>query len=105
MNAVVANSLDPARLSAFCARWKIARLELFGSAARGEAGPDSDLDILVTFRPEARWSLLKFVRMERELADLAGRQVDLVEREAVVESNNAIRKRSILDSAKPLFDA
>lgn len=45
-------------LAAFCARWKVTELALFGSALRGDFGPGSDVDLLVTFAPDAHWSLL-----------------------------------------------
>lgn len=56
-------------------------LALFGSVARGEDTPESDVDILVSIRPDAELSLLGMVRIERRLQELVGRDVDLVERE------------------------
>ena len=62
------------RLEEFCRRWKIAELRVFGSALREDFRPDSDLDLLVTFAPDADPSLLDHVAMEEELAALlAGR--------------------------------
>ncbi len=58
-------------------------LALFGSRARGEAVPDSDLDLLVEFDSERRLSLFDFVRLENELSDWVGVRVDLVERRAL----------------------
>ena len=58
-------------------------LFLFGSVARDEATPESDVDILVDFDPEARVGLFKFLRLQRLLASLLGRRVDLVTREAI----------------------
>ena len=57
----------------------IARLALFGSTARGEAGDDSDIDLIAAYDPTRRVSLLDIVGFERRLADLLGRPVDLVE--------------------------
>ena len=51
----------------FCSRWRIAELALFGSALRDDFGPDSDLDMLVTFSPEANWGLLDHSLMKQEL--------------------------------------
>ena len=64
-------------IAAFCRRWKITELLLFGSAARGELRPDSDIDLLVEFEPDATPSLLDMARIEAELSSLLGRQVDL----------------------------
>ena len=89
-------------LAAFCARWKVAELALFGSALRDDFGPESDVDLLVTFAPDARWSLFDHVRMQDELEVLFGREVDLLTRRAVEESHNWIRRKAILSSAVPL---
>lgn len=61
----------------------VAKLELFGSVARDEAGPDSDVDLLVEFDREI--GLFHLVRVKDHLADLLGRPVDLVMRRAVRE--------------------
>lgn len=90
------------QLTDFCQRWNIERLFLFGSALRDDFTPESDIDGLVHFAPEAEWSLLDHVRMERELAELAGRDVDLLTRQGIEESRHSIRKKSILESAQPV---
>lgn len=89
----------------FCKRWKIERLELFGSALRPDFGPESDVDILVTFAEGSAWSLLDHVCMEDELAGIIGREVDLVSRRAVARSRNWIRRDGILNGAEPIYAA
>ena len=64
------------RLDGFCRRHGIRKLSLFGSVLREDFGPDSDLDVLVEFEPGTRVGL-RFFSMERELAELLGRKVDL----------------------------
>ncbi len=59
----------------------VQEIALFGSVARGDDTPQSDVDLLVSITPEAELSLLGMVRIERRLRELAGRDVDLVERE------------------------
>jgi len=81
----------------------IAELDVFGSVARGESGPDSDVDLLVTFLPGAAWGLLDHVAMEDDLSALIGRRVDLVTRRAVERSGNALRREEILASARPIY--
>jgi predicted nucleotidyltransferase len=98
-------SFEKESLAAFCARWKICRLELFGSVLREDFRPDSDIDLLVTFLPDAEWSLFDHVRMTSELAAILGRRIDLVSRRAVERSHNWIRRRAILDSSRPFYDA
>jgi uncharacterized protein len=77
-------------------RWPIRSLAMFGSVVRDEARPESDLDILVEFdRPI---DLFAFLALEEELADLAGRRVDLVSRAALKRHMG----RRILAEAVPL---
>jgi hypothetical protein len=69
---------DRAALASLCRRRQIRRLSLFGSALKGNARPESDVDLLVEFSPDARPSLFDLAEMEQELsALLAGRRVDL----------------------------
>ena len=69
---------DRAGLASLCRRRHIRRLSLFGSVLRGDARPDSDVDLLVEFSREARPSFLDLAEIERELSRLlAGRRVDL----------------------------
>jgi uncharacterized protein len=98
-------SWPSARIEEFCRRWKIVELSLFGSALREDFSPDSDIDLLVRFASDADWSLLDRARMERELVELLGREVDLISRVAVEASPNWIRRNEILGSAKTLYAA
>lgn len=70
--------IDPDTLAAFCRRNGIRRLSLFGSALKGTARPDSDIDLLVEFEPDRIPGLIAMAGMELELTDLMnGRKVDL----------------------------
>ncbi len=89
----------------FSERWRIVELAIFGSALRDDFRPDSDIDVLVTFAPDARWTLLDFVTMQDELSALLGRKVDLVMREAVEQSRNPRRSQRILESAQVVYVA
>jgi hypothetical protein len=91
------------KLASFSRRWRIRELALFGSALREDFGPESDLDILVTFEPEVEWSLFDHVRMERELEALLGRSIDLVSKRAVERSENWILRREIFDTAEVFY--
>ena len=93
------------RIADFCRRWKIAELALFGSVLREDFRPDSDVDVLASFAPEARWSLMDEVRMEDELVAILGRKVDLVSRWAIEHSRNWIRRKAILGSAEVIYAA
>lgn len=61
--------------------------------------------MLVTFMPEARWSLLDHVAMQDELKDLFGRAVDLISKRGIERSRNAIRRKEILGSAEVIYAA
>jgi len=63
-------------------KYKVKSLALFGSVARGEERPDSDVDILVEFQEVV--SLFTITRIERELSLLLGRKVDVVDRESII---------------------
>ena len=90
-------AVSPNRIEAFCHRWKVRELSLFGSVLRDDFGPDSDVDVLVTFADDARWGLFDLGRMEDELRAIFGRDVDLVTRRAVDESPNWVRRKHILE--------
>jgi predicted nucleotidyltransferase len=66
---------DAAKLTPICRKYGVKSLAVFGSYARNEAGPDSDMDLLVSFA--VRIGLLRMVWLERELSELIGRKVDL----------------------------
>jgi uncharacterized protein len=104
MSADAIRDLVPrATLVRICQRWRITELSLFGSVLRPDFRPDSDIDLLVTFAPDAGWSGWDLVTIEADLARLFGRKVDLVERAAVERSENWIRRRHILVHAEPLY--
>ena len=63
--------------------FSVRSLSVFGSLVRGEAGPDSDVDILVEFDPEARIGLFTFVHLKDVLSEMLGCPVDLVTRDAL----------------------
>ena len=91
------------KIADFCRKWKIVELSLFGSVLRDNFRPDSDVDILVTFSPDAEWSLLDHMAMEEELSAIFGRKVDLVNRRAIERSENYIRRKAILETAQPYY--
>lgn len=89
-------------LADLCERWRIRELSVFGSVARGSSRRDSDVDLLVTFDPDAPWSTLEIVDLREELASLFGRKVDLIEEKAI---RNPYRKASILRDKSVLYAA
>lgn len=96
-------SLDRDRIADFCRRWKITELAMFGSVLRDDFRPDSDIDMLVTFAPDAEWSLFDHVTMEEDLSAILGRKADLVSRRAIERSANWIRRGAILGTAELFY--
>ncbi len=88
------------RIEAFCRKWKIREFSLFGSVLRDDFRPDSDVDVLVSFEPDAPWDLFHLVEMRDELIALFGRDVDLVEKEGL---RNPFRRRTILDTREVIY--
>jgi Predicted nucleotidyltransferases len=94
--------IDQTKIAAFCSRWKVTELALFGSVLGAEFRPDSDVDVLVTFAPGAGWSLFDLVGMAAELEGMFGRHVDLVEPAGL---RNPFRRHSILKSKQVIHAA
>lgn len=95
-------AFDRGRLADWCRRWHVHELALFGSVLRGDFGPSSDVDLLVTFDPGATWSLIDHARMQQELSEIVGRNVDLVSRAGLERSANWLRREAIFGTARPL---
>jgi hypothetical protein len=98
-------TLPMEQLGALCRKWKVAELALFGSVLRDDFRPDSDIDVLVTFEPDDPWSAWDMIEMRDELSSLFGRSVDLVEKSAVEQSPNPVRRRHILDNHRVVYAA
>jgi predicted nucleotidyltransferase len=92
-------------IKVFCQRWHITEFALFGSVLRDDFGPDSDIDVLVTFAPDSPRTLDDVFTMDREIEMIFGREVDLVDRKAVEQSPNYIRRKAILKSARVIYVA
>ena len=86
-----------------CLRWKVAEFSLFGSVLRDDFRPESDVDVLVAFAPDAKANLFDLVEMQDELKAIFKRKVDLVEKQAIVDSPNYIHRKSILANTKVVY--
>lgn len=98
-------TVDERRIAEFCRAHRIENLAFFGSVLRDDFGPDSDVDVLVSFAPGVSCGLFEMVHIEQELEAILGRKVDLIEREAVEQSENYIRRRCILETQEPVYVA
>ena len=93
--------VDDTKLADLCRRYGVRELCYFGSAARGEMRPDSDIDIMVEFDPAARIGLVKFESLSEDLAALVGRKVDLVTKRGL---KSWIRSQ-VLKEARVIYEA
>ena len=84
-----------------CRRFHVKELSVFGSAVRGTLGPDSDIDMLVEFQPEARIGILAHTAAEREFSRILGRRVDLVSKRAL----KPLIRREVLLEARQVYAA
>jgi predicted nucleotidyltransferase len=90
-----------AAIAELCHRYHVKELAVFGSAARGELRPDSDIDLLVEFLPEAQVDLVEHAAAEREFSALFERKVDLVSKRAL----RSILREEVLSHAHVIFAA
>ena len=93
------------KIAEFCKRWKVSEFAIFGSALRGDFRPDSDIDVLIAFAPQAHVTLFDMVRMQDELKAIFGREVDLISKRGVENSRNYLRRKAILESAQVIHVA
>lgn len=89
-------------ITAFCKKWKVAELSLFGSILREDFSPGSDVDVLVSFAEDAGWSLYDWVDMIEELKEIFGREVDLVSKKGL---RNPFRRHNILNNRAVIYAA
>jgi len=94
--------VDRGRIAAFCRKWSIAELSLFGSVLRDDFRLDSDVDVLIELAENAPWSLFEWVDMTDELKQMFGRDVHLVSKRGL---RNPFRRQGILSTREVLYAA
>lgn len=93
--------LDQQRIAEFCRRWQVSELALFGSVLRDDFRPDSDVDVLIEFQPDAQREFVDFEDMANELAEMFGRKVDVVPKRGL----RPRLREAVLDSARVVYAA
>ncbi len=93
--------LDETKLVDLCRQYHVRELSVFGSAARGNTRPDSDIDLLVEFIPEAKVDLFEYSGLMLDLSKLMGRKVDLVSKKGL----KPLIRASVLKEARLLYAA
>lgn len=99
--STLTDQIPSKELEAFCRRYQVRRLSLFGSVLRDDFRTDSDIDVLVLFEPGARVSFLTLGKMQRELSAIFRRPVDLVPQDGL----KPVIRETVLSSAQEVYAA
>lgn len=92
-------------IAAFCQRWGVVKLELFGSVLRDDFDPArSDVDVMVTFAPGRLPGWEFFSDVPNDLSTVFGRKVDVLTRRGVEEMSNYIRREHILQTCEVIYE-
>jgi predicted nucleotidyltransferase len=97
-------SLSLEEIAQLCQQWGITELALFGSVLSDQFNPDSDIDILIRFAPNARQGLLTLAKIKHDLETRIGRKVDLALKDSIETSENWIRRNEILQTAQVIYE-
>jgi uncharacterized protein len=95
--------LPTEKIAAFCDRWQVTEFALFGSVLRDDFRPDSDIDVMVQFHPEAHPTFSTLDHMAAELKLIFDREIDLITRQGIEASRNYLRRHEILSSVQIIY--
>jgi len=94
--------LPTARIEAFCRKYGVGELSLFGSCIRDDFGPHSDVDVMLLFQPGHGFTFENTPDIQEELEAIFGRPVDVIEKGKI---RNPFRKRAIMNSYRVIYAA
>ena len=95
-------NFDRLRITDFCHKWNVLRMAFFGSVLRDDFRPDSDVDVMIAFNSNAKWSLFDIVDMKLELEEIFKRDVDILEEGTV---RNPIKQRCINENIEVVYES
>jgi len=95
--------INEEKIKEICSNYSIRELSLFGSALRSDFSSESDIDLLVEFKPGSGISLFDIVDLKKEFEKLFGREVDIVSKTAIKRSRNPLRRKGILENYKVIY--
>ena len=101
MDTVLGLNTSAEAIAEICRLHDVRELSVFGSAVTHDSGPESDVDLLVSFHPDARATFLTLARMQRELEELLERKVDLVPKDGL----KPLIRDHVLATAQVLYAA
>lgn len=93
---------DEAAIAAFCQKWKVVELSLFGSVLRDDFRPDSDVDVLIAFEEGLHYGIDEYIEMVAELESIYGHPIDLVNRRYL---ENPFMRHRILTTRQVVYAA
>ena len=91
------------KIKVFCEDWQVIEFALFGSVLNDRFHAESDIDILISFQSNSRQGLLTLARIKHELEELFQRNVDIALKDAILTSENWIRRQEILQTAQVIY--
>jgi hypothetical protein len=97
---ITAIKLPMEKIAEFCHKWQVTEFALFGSVLREDFQPNSDIDVMVQFHPNAHPTFRTLDQMEEELKTIFHRDVDLITRQGIETSRNCLRRHEILSSTR-----
>jgi uncharacterized protein len=97
--ATLTVDLPMEEIAALCREYHVLELSVFGSALRNDFREDSDLDLLVLFDPNAGIGFLELAALQRKLAAVISRPVDLVSKRGL----NPVIRQDVLDSSMVIY--
>ena len=100
---ITAIKLPMENIAEFCHKWQVTEFAIFGSVLREDFRPNSDIDVMVQFHPNAHPTFLTLEQMEEELKTIFRRDVDLITRQGIESSRNYLRRHDILSSAQVIY--
>lgn len=101
-NKPLAIELPNEQIQRFCERFGVEELALFGSVLREDFGPESDVDVMLKFKPGYGFSFENTPDIQDELRAIFGRPVDVIEMGRI---RNSIRRRAIMSSHRVIYAA
>lgn len=90
---ITAIELPTEKIAQFCREWQVTEFALFGSVLRDDLRPDSDIDVIVQFHPDAHPTFSTLDQMEAELKTIFHRDVDLITRQGIETNRNYLRRQ------------
>ena len=101
LNAAIPIPTD--RVVDFCRKWDVCAFELYGPVLGRDFRDDDEVDVMVTFGPDARWTMVHWLQMQQELSGIFGRKSSLITRRTAEENQYPHRHQRMLAEARVVY--